>query len=181
MAAIASRYARALVEVVLDPKQGIEANSAVQQLNTLVDAVRESADLRKVWESPAVPASQKRRLLDAIVAQTGAVRPIRNFLAVLIDHQRIAMLPQIARQFVSELDAQLGFAEANVDSARSLSDQEKADLEQQVGRMTGKKVRIRYATDASLLGGILVKIGSTVYDGSVRGQLQKLKEQLTNS
>jgi F-type H+-transporting ATPase subunit delta len=179
MAAIASRYARALVEVVLEQK--IDPDAAVQQLNNLVEAVRESAQLRKVWESPAVPAQQKRNLLDAIVGQTGAARPIRNFMAVLIDHQRIPMLERIARQFVLELDAQLGFAEAQVSSARPLSDEEKSRLEQQVSRMTGKKVRVHYGADAGLLGGVKVLVGSTIYDGSVRGQLQKLKEQLSNS
>lgn len=179
MAAIASRYARALVEVVLE--QHIDTDSAIQQLNIIVDAVKDSSQLRKVWESPAVPAQQKRGLLDAIVAQTGASRPIRNFLAILIDHQRIPMLERITRQFVVELDAQLGFAQAEVSSARPLSDLEKGRLEQQVGRMTGKKVRVRYDSDPALLGGVMVRLGSTVYDGSVRGQLQKLKEQLSAS
>ena len=179
MAAIASRYARALVDVVLE--QGIDRDTSVQQLNTIVEAVRESPELRKVWESPAIPAQQKRNLLDAILRETGAVRPIRNFMAVLIDHQRIPMLESIARQYVHELDAQLGFAEAQVSSARALSEQEKNALEQRVGQMTGKKVRIQYGSDPELLGGVKVQIGSTIYDGSVRGQLQKLREQLANS
>lgn len=177
MAAIANRYARALAEVVLEQK--IPPDAAVQQVNILVDAVRESVQLRRVWESPAVPAEQKRRLLDAIVAQTGASRAVRNFFAVLIDHQRIPMLERIARQFETELNARLGFVEAEVSSARPLADEEKRDLELQVGRMTGKKVRARYGSNPELLGGVMVRVGSMIYDGSVRGQLEKLKEQLT--
>ena len=179
MAAIASRYARALVEVVLEQK--IDPDTSVQQLNNILDAVRESAELRKVWESPAVPAKQKRNLLDAIVGQTGASRPIRNFVAVLIDHQRIPMLERIAQQYVRELDAQLGYAEAQISSARPLSQPEKAALEAEVSRMTGKKVRVQYGSDPDLLGGVKIQIGSTIYDGSIRGQLQKLREQLVNS
>ena len=115
MAAISSRYARALVEVVLEQKIGPDL--AVQQVNSLVDVIRESSELRKIWESPSVPPEQKRRLLDAIASKMNLSRTVRNFYAVLIDHQRIPIVEQIARQFEVELDAQLGFAEAQVTSA----------------------------------------------------------------
>jgi F-type H+-transporting ATPase subunit delta len=179
MAAVASRYARALVEVVIAEK--IDPATAVQQVKDMVAAVAESKDLRSVWESPAIAADQKRAVLDAIVGQAGTMRPIRNFFAVLIDHARIPMLAQIARQFETELNSQLGFVEADITSSRQLSPADKQGLESQVERATGKKVRARYGTDAQLLGGAVVRVGSTIYDGSVRGQLQKLKEQLSNS
>jgi F-type H+-transporting ATPase subunit delta len=179
MAAIASRYARALVEVVLEEK--IDPATAVQQVRDMVAAVGESARLRMVWESPAVPAEQKRALLDAIVSHCGTIRPIRNFFAILIDHGRIPMLAQIVRQFETELNSQLGFVEADITSSRQLSEEEKQGLESQVERMTGKKVRARYGTNPELLGGAVVRLGSTIYDGSIRGQLQKLKEQLSHS
>ena len=179
MAGIAIRYARALVEVVIEQK--IDAATAVQQVNDMVAAVAESDDLRKVWESPAVASDQKRALLDAIASQSGTLRPIRNFFAVLIDHGRIPMLAQIARQFETELNKQLGIVEAGITSSRQLSPEEQRDLESQVGRITGKKVRARYDTNPELLGGAVVRVGSTIYDGSVRGQLQKLKEQLARS
>jgi F-type H+-transporting ATPase subunit delta len=179
MAAIASRYARALVEVVLEEK--IDPTTAIQQVNDMVAAVGENDQLRMVWESPAIPAEQKRKLLDAIASQSGTLRPVRNFFAILIDHARIPMLAQIARQFETELNTQLGFVEADVTSSRPLSSDEKRGLESQVANITGKKVRARYGTDPELLGGALVRVGSTIYDGSIRGQLQKLKEQLSNS
>ena len=179
MAAVASRYARALVDVVMEQK--IDPTTAVQQVNSIVEAIKESADLRKVWEAPDVPAAQKRNLLDAIGRQVGLSRTIRNFFAVLIDHQRIAMVEQIARQFEIDLDAELGFAEAQVTSARPLSDGEKRELELRVATVTGKKVRARYAANPELLGGVMVQVGSTIYDGTVRGQLQKLRQQLVNS
>ena len=179
MAAVASRYARAMVDVVLDDK--IDPTIAIQQVNDMATAVAESNQLRKVWESPAVPAEQKRALLDAIVARAGTIRPIRNFFAILIDHGRIPMVAEIARQFETELNTQLGFVEADVTSSRQLSDVEKRDLEAQVASITGKKVRAKYDTNPELLGGALVRVGSTIYDGSVRGQLQRLKEQLASS
>lgn len=179
MAAIASRYARALVDVVMAQK--IDPAAAVQQVNSIVGAVQESADLRKVWEAPDIPAAQKRNLLDAIGKQVGLSRTVRNFFAVLIDHQRIAMVEQIARQFEIELDTELGFAEAQITSARQLNDGEKRELESRVAALTGKKVRARYAANPELLGGVMVQVGSTIYDGTVRGQLEKLRLQLVNS
>ena len=179
MAAVASRYARALVDVVVEQK--IDPATAVQQLHDMVATVGENEQLRVVWESPAIPAAQKRALLDAIAGRAGTLRPIRNFIAILIDHGRIPMLAQIARQFETELNNQLGFAEADITSFRQLSAEEKHGLESQVERMTGKKVRAHYGTDPELLGGAVVRVGSTIYDGSVRGQLLKLKEQLANS
>ena len=179
MAAVASRYARALVEVLVGQK--IDPAIARQQVHDMVATVQGSEQLRMVWESPAIPAEQKRAVLDAVAEESGMLKPIRNFFAVLIDHGRIPMAVQIARQFETELNNQLGFVEADVTSSRQLSDAEKSGLESQVASMTGKKVRARYATDSELLGGAVVRVGSTIYDGSVRGQLQKLKEQLANS
>jgi F-type H+-transporting ATPase subunit delta len=179
MAAIASRYARALVEVVIEQK--IDPAIAVQQVKDITATVAESKQLRMVWESPAIAAEQKRAVLDAIAGQAGTLRPIRNFFAVLIDHDRIFMLAQIVRQFEAELNRQLGFVEADITSSRQLSSDEKQVLESQVANLTGKKVRASYGTDAELLGGAVVRVGSTIYDGSVRGQLQKLKQQLSSS
>ena len=131
MAAIASRYARALVEVVIADK--IDPATAVQQVKDIVATVAESKELRMVWESPAIAADQKRSVLDAIAGQSGTMRPIRNFFAVLIDHGRIPMLAQIARQFETELNNQLGFVEADITSSRQLSSDEKQGMESQVG------------------------------------------------
>lgn len=177
MASVASRYARALVEVVLENK--IDADIARLQLRSIVDAVHASDELRRVWESPAVLPEQKRAVLDGIAKQIGAVRPIRNFIAVLIDHRRIPMLDDIARLFEAELDAQLGFIEVEISSARTLTPGEKRDIENRVERMTGKKVRPRYSSNPQLLGGVSIRVGSTIYDGSVRGQLEKMRQQLS--
>ncbi|HEX8813510.1 MAG TPA: ATP synthase F1 subunit delta, partial [Terracidiphilus sp.] len=166
-----------LVEVVLE--QRMDADVARQQVNAIAEAVRESVELRRVWESPAISAEQKRGVLDAIVGRIGAAKPIRNFFAIVIDHQRIAMLDDIARQFGVELDTQLGFVEVEISSARQLSAEEKREMESQVERMSGKRVRARYASNPGLLGGIVVRVGSTIYDGSIRGQLDKLKQDLS--
>jgi F-type H+-transporting ATPase subunit delta len=177
MSAATSRYARAFVDVVIDGR--LDAIRVLQELESMAATARDNQQLRQVWESPAIAADQKRSLLDAIVARQGISRPVRNLIAVLIDHRRIASLEQVVKDFRQELDRRLGFAEAEISSARELSDSEKRALESQVERLSGKKVRARYSQDASLLGGAVVKLGSTIYDGSVSGQLEKLREQLS--
>ncbi len=179
MAAITSRYARALADVVFETR--LDAARAVADVRTMVETIGSSPELRNVWESPAVPPEQKLRLLDAIVARTGTSKQVRNFVAVLMDHHRLAALPEIARQFEAELDQRLGFAEAEVTTARELDGAEKRELEGRIAEVTGKKVRATYARDPELIGGAVIKVGSTIYDGSVRGQLQRLKQQITNS
>ena len=178
MSAATSRYARAFVDVVIDGR--LDANRVLQELESMAGTARDNQQLRQIWESPAIAADQKRSLLDAIVARQGISRPSRNLIAVLIDHRRIASLEQVVKDFQQELDRRLGFAEAEISSARELSESEKRALESQVEKLSGKKVRARYSQDASLLGGAVVKLGSTIYDGSVSGQLEKIREQLSS-
>jgi F-type H+-transporting ATPase subunit delta len=173
---VTSRYARAFADVV--SSMHLAPATVLRELNDMVSVVKGNPLLQRVWENPSIPAEQKRALLDAIVAREKVSRPVRNFLAVLIDHRRIQELAEIARQVESELDARLGFAEADVVSARDLSDNEKRALEARIESMTGRKVRAHYSTDRGILGGAIVKLGSTIYDGSVKGQLHRMKEQL---
>jgi F-type H+-transporting ATPase subunit delta len=178
MASVASTYARAFADVVFNAR--MDANRAMAGLQEIERLLHESDDLRRIWENPAVPADQKRKLLDAIVQREAIEKPVRNFMAVLIDHRRVQFLPRIVEQLGKEFDARLGFAEAQISSARELGADEKRSLESQIERVTGKKVRAQYGLDASLLGGAVVRIGSTIYDGSVKGQLEKIKEAISS-
>ncbi len=178
MASVASTYARAFADVILSVH--LDANRAVGGLHRIADLLHESTDLRRVWENPAVPADQKRKLLDAIVQREGIERHVRNLMAVLIDHRRVHFLGRIIEQLKKELDARLGFAEAEIRSARELGDAEKRALESQIEKVTGKKVRAQFGLDVSLLGGAVVRVGSTIYDGSVKGQLEKIKEAISS-
>ncbi len=176
MASVASVYARAFADVILDVK--LDAGQALTELRTVQALLAQSGELRRVWENPAIPAEQKRGLLDAIAERDRISSPVRNLVAVLIDHQRVKFFDPIIRQVQKELDARLGFAEADVTSARELGESEKRALESRVGTLTGKKVRARYEQDTSLLGGVVVRVGSTIYDGSVKGQLEKIREAI---
>ena len=178
MASVASTYARAFADVVLETH--LDAAKAKGGLRRIATLFAESIELRRVWENPAVPAEQKRKLLDAIVQREGIDRPVRNLIAVLIDHHRLPFLPRIVEQLEKELDARLGFAEAQISSARELGDVEKRALEAQIEKTIGKKVRAQYGLDPSLLGGAVVRIGSTIYDGSVKGQLERIKEAINS-
>jgi F-type H+-transporting ATPase subunit delta len=178
VASVANAYARAFADVVLDSR--LDPGRATAGLRRIASLVNESAALRRVWDNPAVPAEQKRGLLDAIVKREGIERYMRNLIAVLIDHRRMHFLPAIADQLEKELDARLGFAEAQITSARELGDAERRGLEAQIQKLTGKKVRAQFGLDPSLLGGAIVRVGSTIYDGSIRGQLEKIKEAISS-
>jgi F-type H+-transporting ATPase subunit delta len=178
MASVAGTYAHAFAEVVFDAH--LDARRAINGLRQMATLFRQSLELRRVWENPAVPADQKRGLLDAIVQREGIDRPVRNLIAVLMDHRRLPFLPRIVEQLEKELDARLGFTEAQISSARELADAEKRTLETQIAKTTGMKVRATYGLDKSLLGGAVVRIGSTIYDGSVKGQLEKIKEAISS-
>lgn len=178
MASVASTYARAFADVIFDAH--LDAGRAIGGLRHIAALFAQSLELRRVWENPAVPADQKRKLLDAIVQREGTDRPVRNLIAVLIDQRRLPFLARIVEQLEKELDARLGFAEAQISSARELGAAERRTLEAQIGKTTGKKVRASYRLDPSLLGGAVVRIGSTIYDGSVKGQLEKIKEAISS-
>ena len=178
MASVPSTYARAFADVVFSAH--LDAARVVGGLRQIAALFEQSADLRRVWENPAVPAEQKRRLLDVIVQRDAIDRPVRNLIAVLIDHRRLNVLPRIVEQFEKELDRRMGLADAQISSARELGDAEKHSLEAQIAKLTGKSVRAQYGLDPSLLGGAVVRIGSTIYDGSVKGQLERIKEAISS-
>jgi F-type H+-transporting ATPase subunit delta len=177
MASIALRYARAFADVVIDLK--LDPQQVRQELDALVGLVHASPDLRKVWDSPKVHHDEKIRLLTAIAERGGFETSVRNFMAVLIDHGRASALPAIAREFNRELNQRLGFVDAGITSTRELLPEERSALELQVAKLTGRKVRASYQTDKKLLGGAVVRVGSTIYDGSLRGQLQRIRQQLS--
>jgi F-type H+-transporting ATPase subunit delta len=179
MAAVLGRYARAYAEVVV--KHKLNPEKTVAEFQEIADLVNSSRELRNVLQNPAVSREQKHKLLDAIIQRAGATKVLRNFLAVLVDHGRIGHIGDLLEQFKQELDRRLGIAEAKVRSVRELSSVEKKSLEQQLAAITGMTVRATYSKDVTLLGGVLVRVGSTIYDGSVQGRLQRMRQELANA
>ena len=177
MKALAQRYASALADVALSEKT---ADTVKNELAAFVDLVGDSADLRNFLASPAVPRNPKQAVVEKIVARLGASRTLRNFLFVLVENRRTQLLPEIQQAYERELQTRLGIAQASVVSARELSAAERAELEKALGKITGKRVQAMYGDDPSLIGGAVVWVGSTVYDGSVRTQLERLRARLAS-
>jgi F-type H+-transporting ATPase subunit delta len=179
MASVTHTYARAFADAVF--AMHLNPAGVFEEAQALAALVSQSKELRQVWEAPSIAVGQKRAVLDAIVSREGFSPAVRNFVAVLIDHRRIPFLGAIVKQFELELDQRMGFVEAQIASARELSEPERRVLEREMEKLTGKKVRGHYSRDSSLLGGALVKVGSTIYDGSVIGQLERMREQLRSA
>jgi F-type H+-transporting ATPase subunit delta len=176
MASVVGTYARAFADVVMSSKA--DPARMLAELQSMDATFVESAVLRRVLENPSIPAPQKNAVIDAVVQKMSVSRPVRNFIAVVTDHRRLPLFSEIVKQVEQELNERLGFAEAQVTSARPLNDPEKQVLEAEIAKLTGKKVHARYQQDKSLLGGAVVQVGSTIYDGSVNGQLERIREQL---
>lgn len=176
MATVVNTYARAFADVVMANR--LDAARTLREAEQIAALVRENKILREVWENPSIPAEQKRAVLDSIVERIGSSRPVRNFVAVLIDKGRIRFLGEIVAQFAEEVNRRLGFADAEITTARSLSSEETRALESQLARVTGKRIRARYHEDQKILGGAIARVGSTIYDGSVKGQLERIRQQL---
>jgi F-type H+-transporting ATPase subunit delta len=176
---LAVRYAQAFAEVA--ELSGADVSAAQQQLRDFEDTLAGSDELREFLRNPSVGMAPKLKVLDAIASRIGMVSQVRNFLAVILEHHRLGELQEILTEYRVLVDAQAGAAEARITSAHPLNPADREELERQIAKLVGSSVRARYSEDASLLGGAVVQIGSTVYDGSVRAQLQQLKHRLVNA
>lgn len=173
--AVASRYAAALADAALDDGN---AERVRGDLAAFVAAFDESSELRNVLETPSVSPELKHKIVDELSKRMSLAKPVRNFIFLLVDHRRTEMLREIQQVFHQALNSRLGIADAEVTSARELSREERQELTSALERRTGKKIDAHFHQDASLLGGAVVRVGSVVYDGSVREQLTRLREQL---
>ena len=178
LSAIASRYAEALADVITASGSTLAPDKALAELRSFEEIANDSAELRNALMSPSVPASRKRAVIARLGDLLGLSRITRNFLFVLIDHRRIAELPEIIQTLDLVLDERMGFARAEVLSAGELNESQRAELNTTLEQLTGKRIRMRFAVDQSLIGGVVARIGSTVYDGSLRGQLRSLGHRL---
>jgi F-type H+-transporting ATPase subunit delta len=179
MSAVALRYAHAFNSVV--SSQGIDAAVAQQQLRDFRETFKGSCELREVLMDPALPREQKLKLVDAVASKIGMFPQVRNFLAVIMSNDRLSDLDEILDEYHAVADRQAGLIEAEIVSARPLNNEDRTSLEVQVEKLAGGKVRATYREDSSLLGGAVIRIGSTVYDGSVRAQLLQMKQRLVGA
>jgi len=172
---VSLQYANALADVVL--AQGA-AVPAAAQLTEFSAAYAESPELQNFLGSPAVTAEDRRGVIEKLAGRMGASKIIRNFLFVIADHRRAHFLPEIADAFQEVVRQRQGIAEAQVYSAVRLTEAQKTELTQSLTRMTGKTVDPNYFIDPELLGGALVRVGDTIYDGSLRNRLEQMRAEL---
>jgi F-type H+-transporting ATPase subunit delta len=176
MAAFASRYARAFADVVAAAH--LDTAAIDRQFNDFLATWDGSRELRAVFEDPSIPAPQKVAILDKMDSKLGLQRELRNLIAVLINHDRIAHIHEVAEAWRVEMQERLGIRHAEIVTARELSDPERRALTESAAKLAGAQVQATFRLDREILGGTVVRIGSAVYDGSVRGRLERLREAL---
>jgi F-type H+-transporting ATPase subunit delta len=175
LSATAQRYAAALADVAMEQKS---AEAVKRDLATFVELFFSSADLRNALGSPAVNRDVKLKVITTLATKMDLKPAVRNFICLVVDHCRTEMLREMVQAFAEELNKRLGIEEAQVTSARELTAAEKKELTSVLERRTGKKIEAQFQEDSALLGGAVVRLGSTIYDGSVREQLNRLRERL---
>jgi len=172
---VARRYATALTDVVLEHG---EAREVQEELAIWERLFQSNENLREVLRNPTVALDQKRAVLNQLIERTKPRPTTVNFLKVLLQNHRLTELAEINSKFAELLDERAGMIAATVTTARTVPDDAQKNLHERLLSLTGKKVRIDFETDPELIGGLVARIGSTVYDGSVRNQLQEIKEQM---
>lgn len=172
----APKYASAFAQVAT--WHHLDVNLAQAQMHDFAGLLAESRELREILADPSVAPDQKLGVLDALAERLGMMREVRNFLAVIMDHHRLGDLDEILAEVAVVSDERGGVAEAEVTTSRDLDENDRRQLEQEVARLANSRVRVTYSQDAALLGGAVIRIGSTVYDGSVRTQLEQLRQTL---
>jgi len=169
------QYASVLADVALE--QGA-ADLLIKQLTAFGVLYQESAELRNFLASPAVDRQAKRGAIEKLMGRLGASKILRNFLLVVAEHQRARLLPEMIAAFREELRKRQGITEAEISSAVELTVRQKADLSAALERLTGQRVEAKYSLEPGLLGGAVVRVGDTVYDGSLRSRLNGLRTLL---
>jgi F-type H+-transporting ATPase subunit delta len=174
---IARRYSAALADVVMSSG---EAETVKHELADFAKILKDNSELESVFSSPAIAHVNKEKVLEQLVAKTRPSKTTANFLRVLLRNGRLTELSSVNDRFGSVLEERSGVVSAQITSAREMPDSERAGFEKELERLTGKRVSISYAVDNDIIGGVVTRIGSTVYDNSVKTKLENLKEQLVS-
>jgi F-type H+-transporting ATPase subunit delta len=178
LSALATRYAKALADVVTAPGSRLDPAQVQAQLQQVRDLLHASPELKGVLATPAVPPSRKRSVMAKVLAPLGISPQVRNFVYIVIDHRRIHEFSSMIEAFERLIDERTGVVRADVTSARELNGAQQAALQERLSRLSGRRARLQFSTDPALIAGVVARVGSTVYDGSVRGRLERLRLKL---
>jgi F-type H+-transporting ATPase subunit delta len=173
---IAKRYAEALADAA--EAQG-QLSIVAEELHAFAQIVAQSSELQEVFASPAVTPDDKAKVLEALIERAKLIPFVANFLRVLLKNFRIHYIAQIDEAYAAKVDERIGVVTADVTTAAPLTDAERQILANKLTAMTGKKVKFSFETDPELIGGVVTKIGSRIYDGSIRAQLETVKRQMS--
>jgi F-type H+-transporting ATPase subunit delta len=182
LTAVAKRYAEALADIVTGAsspaRPPVRPQDALDELKAFAEALRSSSELYHALTTPSIQVSRKKAVVGRIADDLQISPVVRNFLFVIVGHHRIPIFAEVVEAFELQLDERMGYVRAAVASARELSAEQRSMLNGSLERLSGKRVRMQFKIDESLIGGAVARIGSTVYDGSVQGQLRSLERRL---
>jgi len=172
---VSRRYATALADVVI--KKG-EVSPVQAELKSWEELINSNSDLQTAFRNPAISHANKEKVLESLIEKTQPTRTTANFLRVLLRNNRLSEINEINERFANILEERSGVVSAQITSARELSKTEKAELTANLQKLTGKTINLNFETNAQIIGGVITRVGSTVYDGSVKTQLENLKQQM---
>jgi F-type H+-transporting ATPase subunit delta len=173
--AVFGRYARSLADVVLEKREDAAVGRDLALYREIFAAV---PDLLETFHNPAIPKEAKHKILSSLFEGYPVSQTTANFLRLLLDHNRIRYFHEIFDLFTRTVNERNGIVTAQVASASPLTETDQSRLRESLSRVTGKSVLLDLRTDEALLGGVVVRLGSTVYDGSVRSQLAEVRRRL---
>jgi F-type H+-transporting ATPase subunit delta len=172
---IANRYARALADVVASTGN---YRQVLAELEDFGAAYRESVELRAVCETPVLALVRKLGVLAAVAQRLGTSPVTLNFLRVLLSHYRLTLLGEVTQAFRNVSYARLGIVRVKISSSAGLTDEERELLRTRFNELMRQQSELEFHLDRDLIGGVVAQIGSTVYDGSIRGHLDRIRDQL---
>ncbi|HJV46089.1 MAG TPA: F0F1 ATP synthase subunit delta [Bacillota bacterium] len=173
-ATVAKRYARALFEVAQEMKS---IDLIEQELKVLVEALNTNADLEQILSHPQISVENKKQMMDALLGEAATVQT-KNFIHLLIQRHRESQLGEIVEAYIELANQARGYADAVVTTAKALTEDELNKLAAGFGNMLKKTLRVQSVVDPSILGGVVVRIGDRLYDGSIAGKLQRFQQNL---
>ena len=173
---VARRYATALADVAISRREEREVQAEIDLWATMIE---ENPQLREIFSNPTIPYDQKRGVLLELISRSRVRETTASFLQVLLKNQRLDQLKDVAERYRQLLDERSGVVAASVTTARPIPDEQQNALREALANVTGKTVRLDFQTDEAIIGGVVARIGSTIFDGSVHSQLQRLATDLS--
>jgi F-type H+-transporting ATPase subunit delta len=172
---VARRYATALADVAIERREEREVQNELDQWAEMIET---HPQLKEIFANPTIVYDHKRKVLEDLISRTRVRETTASFLRVLLKNQRLSQLGAVVERFGQVLDERGGMVAAHVTTARPLPEDLRTSLQETLAAATGRKVRLSFATDESIIGGLVARIGSTIFDGSVQSQLDRLANEM---